>query len=225
MTAQDIISKAIDSYCSGLCNQASVKFTFRNKSYTSTRRHGMYTHTSIIKKDGITTIDILNNTTFKRFINDSLVALSSTETKTYANALNSVIYFAWLPYGLEAAAIKKELLNEMTIKGKTYYKIGISFTEEGGGEDFEDRFMYWFDKTNFSLDYIAYAYQTNGGGLRFRATSRKTTCNGITFQDYNNYKPTSPNASLNALDQLFIQNKLELVSNIKLEALSVDLLQ
>ena len=64
----------------------------------------------------------------------------STRSKL-SNAVNSVHYFAYLPYGLNGSAVHKELLGTTTLKNKEYYKIRVTFSEAGGGEDYEDVFM------------------------------------------------------------------------------------
>ncbi len=220
LTAQDIIDTAISKHCNGHCDTATVSYVFRGKTYESYRDNGLFRYTSFSEGKTRSIKDVLSNSKFQRFVNDSLVALNAIETTKYANALNSVHYFAWLPYGLNAPAVKKERFKDVSLKGKTYYKIGISFTKDGGGQDFEDQFIYWFDTSDFSLDYLAYSYATNGGGMRFRAAFNRRNVNGINFQDYNNYKPLK-NISLKHIDQLYTQDKLQLVSKIELKAISV----
>ena len=60
---------------------------------------------------------------------------------SYSASVNSVHYFAVLPYGLDGKAVNKTYVNKVDIKGKSYHKIKVTFNEEGGGEDFEDVFM------------------------------------------------------------------------------------
>ena len=76
-------------------------------------------------------------------------------------------YFAQLPYGLNSPAVQKKILGEATINGNTYYEIEVTFSKEGGGIDFEDRFVYWIHKENFTVDFLAYRYATNGGILEY----------------------------------------------------------
>ena len=126
-------------------------------------------------------IDGLTNDGFERFINLKKQTLSDADSTKYANSVNSVHYFSVLPFGLNDKAVHKKLLPSSTIKGKEYYKVEVTFSENGGGEDFEDVFIYWIGKQDFLVDYLAYSYHTNGGGKRFRVLKEAIVKNGIRF--------------------------------------------
>ena len=98
----------------------------------------------------------------------------------------------------------------------------VTFDEEGGGEDYNDIFIYWFDKEDFSMDYLAYQYFTEGGGIRFREAINVREIEGITFQDYVNYKPDSDSIKLVGIDQVFENGNLIEISRIELENVKVD---
>ena len=129
-----------------------------------------------------------------------------------------------LPYSLHDTAVKKRLLPLSTIKGKDYYKIEITFSEEGGGEDHEDVFIYWIGKEDYLIDYLAYSYKTNGGGMRFRALKEQCIVNGVRFVDYYNYKPKNKNIELIDIDKAYENNQLKKVSEIVLKDINVKLL-
>ncbi len=97
----------------------------------------------------------------------------------YTGSVNSVHYCSVLPYGLNDAAVQKKLLEETSINQKPYYKVQISFAEDGGGEDFDDVFIYWIDKKTFKVDYLAYSFHENDGGMRFREATNERFVNGI----------------------------------------------
>lgn len=221
LKAQEIIDRAIGMHCGANCENAIVEFTFRNNTYKSSRNKGLFQYERIQNKGDSIAKDVLNNKGFQRFMNDSLLNISNTLATTYANSVNSVHYFAQLPYGLNAPAVKKVLLGESEIEGEKYYEIGVTFNEEGGGTDFEDKFVYWISKEDFSMYYLAYSYKVNGGGIRFREAKNKRVIKGITFLDYNNYKPYTLDIKLTDLDDLFKAGKLELVSKIELKNVSV----
>jgi len=130
-------------------------------------------------------------------------------------------HFDATPHGLHDAAVKKKLLSNATIKGKKYFKIQITFDRNGGGEDHQDVFIYWIGKKDYLIDYFAYSYEVNGGGIRFRASKNERYRSGIRFLDYNNYKPKDNNISLENLDKAFENNELELVSEIILKNVKV----
>ena len=111
------------------------------------------------------------------------------------------------------------------MKGKEYFKVEISFSENGGGEDFEDVFIYWVGKDDFLVDYLAYSYHTNGGGKRFRVLKEQCVKNGIRFVDYHNYKPLSASIKLIDVDKAFEDNQLKKVSEIVLKEIAVKMLE
>ncbi len=223
LTAQQIIDKAIETACNGNCERATVDFEFRNNKYQSIRDGGNYIYSRVIQ-DSVSVIkDVLTNTNFRRTINDTVVKLADSTALKLADGVNSVHYFSQLPYGLNAPAVNKKLVGEVVLKGTPYYKVEVTFKEEGGGTDFDDEFMFWVHKTNFTVDYLAYRYAVNGGGIRFREAYNPRFIEGIRFVDYNNYKPESLEISLTQLDALFEQNKLKLLSKIETENVRVTL--
>lgn len=223
LNAQAIVDKAIETSCGYNCENMAIDFIFRGRQYSSKRDGGAYSLERITTDSTGVTHDILTNEGFSRFKNESLVAVVDSMATKYANSVNSVHYFALLPYGLNAAAVKKELLGERTINEKNYYEIEVTFIEEGGGTDFDDTFVYWFSKQDFSMDYLAYAYATDGGGIRFREAYNKRAVEGIRFTDYNNYKPESLDIELTELPALFEAGKLKLLSKIETEDVKVSI--
>ncbi|MEM7186528.1 MAG: DUF6503 family protein, partial [Bacteroidota bacterium] len=205
LTAQAIVDKAIAVSCSDNCEKATIDFTFRDRCYVSKRDGGSFQFERITSDSTGVTHDILSNAGFQRFKNDTLVQVVDTMATRYANSVNSVHYFAQLPFGLNDGAVQKELLGEAMIHGEPYHEVGVSFTQEGGGTDFQDKFVYWIHKSRFTVDYLAYSYETDGGGIRFREAYNERVVNGIRFVDYNNYKPQSLEIELTSLDQLFQQ--------------------
>ena len=128
-----------------------------------------------------------------------------------------------LPYGLDNRAVKRAFLGTSKLKEKEYYKIKVTFKEDGGGEDFEDVFIYWINTKTFKADYLAYSYnEADGLGLRFREAYNERYIGGIRFVDYNNYKPENENTSLENLDNLYEANALILLSKIELKNILVN---
>jgi hypothetical protein len=221
LTAQHIVDQAIQTSCNGLCEYATIDFTFRDRCYVSTRAKNGYTFERITADSTGVTRDILSNSGFTRFKNDTLVQVADSMATRYSNSVNSVHYFAQLPYGLNDAAVQKELLGETTIKGNPYFELGVSFQQEGGGTDFQDKFVYWIHKENYTVDYLAYSYETDEGGIRFREAYNVRIVDGIRFADYNNYKPESSTVALTDLDELFEKGALKLLSKIETESIGV----
>jgi len=223
LTADQIVDKAIAESCQGNCDHATIAFSFRDRDYLSKRSNGDFQFTRITK-DSIGIIkDQLTNEGFTRTVNDNVVGLPDSLAALYGNSVNSVIYFAGLPYGLNALAVQKRLLGEAKIKDQAYYEVEVTFKEEGGGTDFDDVFVYWIHKERLTVDYLAYSYQVNGGGVRFREAYNERREGGIRFVDYNNYKPDNLDVNLANLDVLFTEGKLKLLSKIETEKVAVTL--
>ena len=224
LTAQSIVDRAIEKACSGNRERAMIDFTFRDRCYIRTRNGSVFTYERITSDSNGVTRDVLSNDRFERYRNDTLLVIPDSMAVKYANSVNSVHYFSQLPYGLNDIAVRKELLGSCTIDGKPYHKIRVTFSEDKGGKDFEDIFIYWIHKELFTVDFLAYSYITDGGGIRFREAYNPRVIEGIRFVDYGNYKPLDPSAKLLQTDSLFEAKQLVLLSTIETEAVGVALI-
>lgn len=219
LTAQEIIDKAIITSGVDKVANSEITFKFRDKSYKAIRNNGVYQ----LERSFDSIKDALSNNGFQRFIDEKLVETPDSMKTRYSNSVNSVHYFSVLPFGLNDKAVNKKLLPSGKIKNKDYYKVQITFNEEGGGEDFDDVFIYWIGKEDFLLDYLAYSYHTNGGGMRFRELSEQCVKSGVRFVDYHNYKPLSKDITLINIDKAYEKNQLKKVSEIILKDIEVKL--
>ncbi len=220
--AQKIVDQAIEKAGGQKFLTSTISFDFRDRHYIAMRNEEKYSYQRIfIDTTNTTYHDFLSNAGFVRKINDETVNLPDTTSAKYARSTNSVIYFALLPYGLNDAAVNKEYVGETTIEDQPYHKIKITFGEEGGGEDHDDTFIYWIHKQKSTVDYLAYSYHTDGGGVRFRKAMNPRMVEGILFQDYINYKPKDESISVEKMEALFIANELEELSRIELKNIKV----
>ena len=224
LTAQQIIDKSIKSTGTDRVSKSIIEFEFRKRKYVATRNNGKFLLERISINDSIIIHDKLSNNGFERYINEEFKIIQDSLTTLYSGSVNSVHYFSVLPFGLNDAAVKKKLLKETTIQGKLYYKVQISFAEDGGGEDFDDVFIYWIGKEDFKLDYLAYSYHVNGGGMRFRVATNERFVKGIRFVDYNNFKSKNASTKLENLDEAFENSGLKKLSEINLENVQVELI-
>lgn len=222
LTAQDIVDKTIEVSGGEKYLNAEIDFDFRDKHYRSVREGGKFQYERQFQ-DSIGIIkDVLNNDGFQRFVNDTLTKIPDSMAVKYTSSVNSVHYFALLPYGLNDAAVNKSSLGEVSIKDKLYHKIKVTFSQEGGGEDYEDVFIYWIEAETFKADYIAYSYiEDDGVGIRFREAYNERFINGLRFVDYNNYKSEDITMDLLGLDKAFESGSLKLLSKIELENIEV----
>lgn len=222
LTAQQIVDNSIADSGGKLFNNHKVSFDFRDKSYVSDNVDGQRVFTRISELDSTIITDIKRGEEFERYINDSLVMVHDTMAVKYANSINSVHYFVRLPFGLNDGAVNKELLGKETINNKEYYKVKVTFDQQGGGDDFEDTYLYWFDKKSFKPEYLAYDFHVGGGGQRFRKAYKERYVNGIRFVDYENYKPKNNGTDILGIGKLFDKGELELLSKIELKNIKVE---
>lgn len=215
LTADEIINKSIAAHGADLLEQSSMEFTFRGLAYVATRDNGAFEYKRTKIMDSITLVDRLDNKGHSRFINEQQQSLPDSLSRLYKNSVNSVIYFAQLPYSLNGAAVYRELIGEKLIKDKSYYKVKITFDPNGGGEAYEDEFIYWINKQSFLVDYLAYSFCEDVCGYRFRESVNRRTIQGVTIQDYNNYKEKVEDPDLAKMDEFLINNQLELLSTIE----------
>jgi hypothetical protein len=221
--ANKIIDKSIQVSGGHKIDTSVIEFNFRDINYKATRLGGKFKLERVFLDSIVEIRDVLSNNGLDRYINESLVNLPDSMATKYSASVNSVHYFAVLPYGLDGKAVNKTYVNKVDIKGKSYHKIKVTFNEEGGGEDFEDVFMYWVNTVTSKVDYLAYSYnEDDGKGLRFREAYNERYVKGIRFVDYNNYKPKDNTSKLEELDKQFIDNKLELLSKIELKEVTVN---
>ncbi|PHR45418.1 MAG: deoxyribose-phosphate aldolase [Fluviicola sp.] len=222
LNASEIIDRSYKFYNVERLQEKDISFRFRIHDYSFLREeNGIARHRKTVDTNSIEIKDVWKNGEVQRFLDDSLVVITKKQEKAYRNSINSVFYFAFLPKGLTDPAVNTELVEEVNIKGRDYYKVRVTFDEEGGGEDHNDIFLYWFDKEDFSMDYVAYQYFTEAGGIRFREAINSRQIEGITFQDYVNYKPETKDLKLEHSDQAFENDELIEVSRIELENLEV----
>jgi len=214
--AEALLQQAVISHGGRLYDHAHYQFVFRNKVFTFKNGDHGYVYTASQDKDGQVIVDNLENGTISRSIDGVKQTLTDKEKRQHTESLNSVIYFATLPHKLLDPAVNLRIVGETTIKDKSYDILEVTFDEEGGGEDFDDQFHYWINKADHTIDYIAYNYITNGGGVRFRSAYNRRVVDGIIFQDYVNYK-TEIGTPLIDLPKLYEKGELNELSKIETE--------
>ena len=222
-SADEIVNKSIEISGGERFENSEISFDFRDKSYFAQRKNGNFLLARSFYSESDSITDFLTNKEFKRLVGEEFIVVADSMMTKYKASVNSVHYFSVLPYGLNATPVNKYLLGEEEIKNKTYYKIRVTFNKEGGGEDFEDVFIYWVDKETFKVKYLAYSYNEDDGvGMRFREAYNERFIEGIRFVDYNNYKSSDGLMALIDLGKIFEKNKLNLLSKIELKNIVVN---
>jgi hypothetical protein len=212
---RSVAAHGVDKYRTG-----HYGFTFREKAYVIRNQGQHLVYARTYEKDGMMVADSLVNGDFSKHIDGQLAKLTAKETAVGREDLNSVIYFATLPDKLRDPAVNLIALPSVTINGQAYDAFGVNFDVEGGGTDHDDNFVYWVNAQTDRIDFLAYDYRTNGGGVRFREAYNPRIVGGTLFQDYVNYK-AEVGTALTDLPALFEQGALKKLSLIETEDVEV----
>jgi len=220
--AEQIIQSAIQKHGGGKYKILRVSFDFRDKSYVLKHdKSGLFRYERLFEDDSLGKIhDVLTNEGLSRMVNGKVIQLEDKKSQAYQSSINSVMYFTLLPEGLLAEAVQSSYLGIDTLKGKAYHQIEVTFKQEGGGEDFQDVYMYWFHTQDSTLDYFAYSYEVNEGGIRFRAFANRQTVDGVVFQNYDNFE-VAKDTPLTEIGKLWAEGKLKKLSEINNENIKV----
>jgi hypothetical protein len=214
--AQLIVDECIEAHGGNAYKKLNINFDFRDKHYSILKKGDQFTYERVMKDtSGIVTKDVMTNERFERFINNKSVSIPDSIAIKYKNSINSVVYFALLPQPLNDAAVNKTYIGEVVIGGQKYHKIKVTFEKENGGKDHEDLYIYWINQQSKFMDYFAYSYKVDGGGIRFRERIGSKNVKGIRFQNYINYEPSSNEYAVEDLDKAFVEGKLRELSRIE----------
>ena len=165
---------------------------------------------------------LINSSSFSRYLDEEQAELTEDWVGKYSRSVNSVLYFFRIPCVLNDPAVIKSYQGSAMIENNSYDVVEVRFQSEGGGDDFEDTFMYWINQNTHQVDYLAYNYQTDEGGTRFRKAINKRTVNGLLVQDYINYAPAEKFPPLASLPDQLEKGQLKELSKIINENVKVD---
>ena len=219
---QAIVDRAIAAHGGERLDRAEVEFDFRGRHFTVTRDDGQFTYArTYTDSTGADVRDVLTNDGVYREVDGERVALSEEERLGVESGVNSVVYFALLPYFLNDPAVQKRYLGEASVEGEPYDKVEVTFRKEGGGQDYEDRFVYWFHRDRHTMDYLAYTFHVNGGGTRFRQAVNPRTVGGVRFADYLNGGADTLGTPIERYDEMLAAGEIDSISEIRLENIEV----
>jgi hypothetical protein len=220
--AAQVVADAIRTHGGAEFERSQVTFQFRGQDYRVVRDQGRYLYErSFTDDDGRLIREGMENDGTWREVEGERTTLSPQDRTRVETAVNSVVYFGFLPFRLDDPAVVLRDLGEGEVEGEPYRKIEVTFQEEGGGDDWEDRFVYWFHAEDHTLDYLAYRYDRDGGGTRFRRAVNRRSVGGIVLQDYENYAAVEDIADIAEYDTLLGSDGLRLVSMVELEGVEV----
>ena len=216
-TAQQIIERAIGAHgMEGWDTLAHIAFSFRDRLYTVDKQGGTYTYTrAFTDSTGSAVRDILTNQGLQRYRDGQLAPLTPEDSTAFVGSVNSVRYFFMLPYGLQDPAVNAELRDTVTIAGRVYDRLKVTFDREGGGTDYDDEYNYLFNRENGELDYLAYNFAVEEGGLRFRQAINKRRIGGVLVQDYVNYGVDGDDRAIDPAVDRYLSGELPELSRIE----------
>lgn len=216
--AQELITNSIQAMGGDILDHANVTFDFRDQSVSYYNNKGIFRYTRTFPDtSGHIITDTLTNEDFIRYRDGKKLDLTSQEKSALEQGINSIIYFAFLPYRLNDHAVIKEYIGQVTIKGNAYKKVKITFQQEGGGADHNDVYYYYFDPEDYSLDYLSYDFHVNDGGIRFRSAYNERMVKGVTVRDYINYMVDPDSVDYSRIEDYYNEDKMKELSRIELK--------
>lgn len=224
--ARAIVDSAIAAHGGAVLDRAVVSFDFRGTDFRLRQDGGAFRFQRTLTDSlGRTVRDVLSNDSLYRTVNGARVDLSEDERRSVETAVNSVAYFALLPHPLSDPAVQATYDGRDTLRGIPYHRIRVTFQQEGGGRDWQDRFLYWFHPDTYAMDFLAYAYgfgPAEEAGTRFREAYNVRRAQGVRFADYYNYTDTSlALGQLQRYPELWAEDDLTLVSRVELDSVRV----
>lgn len=226
-SARTIVDSAIATHGGDVLERAVLTFTFRGDRYRIRQDEGRFhyrrTYTDSV---GQTVRDGLTNDEVYRVVDGDTVSLSTEQKSALKTTVNSVSYFALLPYPLGDSAVQPHYEGRDTLDGAPYHRIRVTFGKDGGGTDWQDVFTYWFHTDTYAMDYLSYAFglapDDTETGTRFRKAYNVRRINGVRVADYLNYtSDTLATDRLHLYPTLWAKDTLELVSRIEMDSVQV----
>lgn len=211
--AHTIIRQAIEAHGGDAYQNKRIAFDFRQFHLVLDHQNGHFRYERTHRDSaGVLIREVLSNAGFRRFLNGQPQPLDTAQTGKYSRSVNAMAYFALLPQKLTDPAVIADYAGESQIDGQPYHKIRVRFRPEGGGNDYNDTFYYWFHQQTHTMDYLAYSE----GGPRFRKAIHPQTVGSIRFQDYINYKgDDNDTASVGTYDRRYQAGQLPELSRIE----------
>jgi len=222
-----VVDSAIAAHGGDLLDQAVVSFHFRGDQYRLRHDEGRFhyrrTYTDSLER---TVREGLTNEGVYRVVAGDTVSLSDEERGSVRTTVNSVSYFALLPYPLQDPAVQPEYQGRDTLDGTPYHRVQVTFQQEGGGQDWQDVFVYWFRTDTYAMEYLSYAFglapDDTDTGTRFREAYNVRRINGVRVADYLNYtSDTLSTDRMHLYPQLRANDALELVSRIEIDSVQI----
>ncbi len=223
---QRIVDRAIEAHGGAdRLDGTVIQFDFRDRRFRLRHDRGLFRYERTFPDSSVDIRDALTNDGVSRYVDGERIELSDRMRRSVTSGVNSVAYFALLPFKLNDPAVRKRYLGADSLRGEPYHKVEITFEQEGGGRDYRDRFVYWFHRERHTMDFFAYDFEEDGGGTRFREAVRPRVVGGLRFVDHVNYASDlfpSPGDAIEHYDRAFRSGDVRILSEINIDNVSVE---
>ncbi len=218
----EIVAASIDRHGGDGFDRVHLTWDFRGVPFEVIRYDGSFRYQRTVEDSlGSPVVEVIQNEGSWVEVDGERRELDPQSRARLETAVNSVVYFGFLPFHLDDPPVRATDLGTGELAGEPYRKIGITFEQEGGGPDWEDRFIYWFHEVDGQLDYLAYREAADVETTRFRRAVNRREIGGLLVQDYENYTGDPDVGDVADYDRLFEAGRLRLVSMVEFENLAV----
>jgi hypothetical protein len=222
-TPEDVIRAAIDRYGGDAFDQVAVRWEFRGVPFEVHRDRGLFRYQRTVADSlGRAHVEVMENDGTWIEVDGVRQEVDEATVRRIESAVNSTVYLGFLPFRLDDSAVRLQDLGTGEVAGESYRKIQVTFQEDGGGRDWQDRFVYWFREGDWTLDYLAYWEAVDPPVTRFRRAMNRREVGGIVVQDYENFTAEDDAVDISDYDRLFEEGRLTLVSVIEFDEVNVE---
>lgn len=221
-TARWAMRQVVAHYGGDLYYLHKLSFSSRERRYSASFDRSGYRYERRASMMDQQMVDVLDAQSFRRTVDGGPVSMAPSDREEAANTLHQVIFFAVLPHFLRDTAIIAQYLGRAELDGQAYYRVKLGFREASGGRSLSDEYIFWIDPRDFSLHYVAYSFERNGGGARFLHTIGTQVVQGILFNDYESFMDPNGNRDLLQLAKLFEAGQLQSVAKVELKDIAVE---
>ena len=221
-----VIAESIETHGGSAFDRVHMQWDFRGIPFEVARDNGRFRYQRTVSDSlGQMIVEVMENEGSWTEVEGTRHELDPRSRARLETAVNSVVYFGFLPFKLDDPPVRAEDLGSTMLAGQPYRKIQVTFQREGGGPDWEDRFIYWFHETDHTLDYLAYREAADVETTRFRQAINRRQVGGVLVQDYENYSGDPNVGDIATYDELFEAGDLRLISMVEFDGLEITSLE
>jgi hypothetical protein len=222
-TPEQVVRAAIERHGGSAFDRVAIRWDFRGVPFEVHRDRGLFRYQrTVVDALGQARVEVMENEGTWIEVDGRREAVDAAEARRIESGVNSTVYLGFLPFRLDDPAVRLQDLGMGEVEGVPYRKIQVTFEEEGGGRDWQDRFVYWFRDGDWTLDYLAYWEAVDPPVTRFRRAINQREVGGLLIQDYENFTAADDAVDIADYDRLFEAGELDLVSVIEFEAVRVE---